>query len=694
MNLLSEPQVVPNLLRPTTHREGAEATILDAINGGIIVLDRDERITAWNAWMTSASGRSFAEARGQRLAEIFPDADLKRLLSAIRGALTSTVSAILTHSLNPGLLPLQSRSGRTLLHDVTVSPVIGGSEPACVVFVSDVTIPARREKYLRDQQDARYNAVVKSAPDVIVTIDQDGVIQLANPAAMTQFGFALDELIGRNAETLFDTKSDWNATWQQALDGVVAVRPRELVAMRKDGSLTYLEASASHWSIGSRAFVTVILRDVNERRAADAALRASEEQARAAALALADLHQTLEQRVEERTAQLLKAEEALRQSQKMEAIGQLTGGIAHDFNNLLQGISGALHVIRKRIAAGRIGDLERFISGAIESADRAASLTHRLLAFARQQPIDPRPLHANDLIASIEELVRRSIGESVRLEFTPAEGLWLVRCDANQLENAILNLAINARDAMPDGGRLHIATSNRVLDAAEARVRDVQPGDYVSILMSDTGGGIPPDVLARIFDPFFTTKPIGKGTGLGLSMVYGFVRQSEGAVRVDSVVGQGTAFEILLPRHHGELEGESVADVRAASRVASSDEVVLVVEDENIVRLLVVDVLKELGYYALEADSAASALRILHSHQRIDLVIADLGLPDMSGRQLADRALEKRKGLKILFMTGYAEKAASSTFLEEDMEIITKPFDMDTLAARIREIIERRRGGE
>jgi CheY-like chemotaxis protein len=288
----------------------------------------------------------------------------------------------------------------------------------------------------------------------------------------------------------------------------------------------------------------------------------------------------------------------------------------------------------------------------------------------------------------VEELLRRTIGEMLQLKIVPAGDLWLVRCDANQLENAILNLAINARDAMPGGGTLTIETSNQVLDAAAANVRDVRPGEYVRLSITDTGTGMPPEVQARIFDPFFTTKAIGKGTGLGLSMVYGFVRQSEGSIKVESEVGRGTSFEICLPRYGGVLEAESAIEVDGRDKRAGSDEVVLVVEDESIVRLLVVEVLQELGYHALEADSGASALRILQSNQRIDLLIADLGLPDISGRQLANTGSAKRKGLKVLFMTGYAEQAAGSAFLEEGMEIITKPFNMDVLASRIREMIE------
>ncbi|HEY5757465.1 MAG TPA: PAS domain S-box protein [Steroidobacter sp.] len=665
-----------------------ESAILDAISGGLILLDRDERIVCWNTWMVSASGQTLAMVDGKPLAEVFTAADLKRLQAAVKAALTSNVPTILSHSLNPSLLPLQTRSGRPLLHDIVVSPVPSGVAGKCLIFVTDVTMAARREKFLRDRQDARYNAVVGSASDVIMTIDSDGLIQLANPAAVLQFGFAIDELVGKQATALFDTRSHWSSMWLAAIEGVISPQPRELIGVRKDGALTFLEASASRWTMGSRAFVTVILRDINERKAIDVALRASEETARTAATALADLNQTLEQRVEDRTSQLMKAEEALRQSQKMEAIGQLTGGIAHDFNNLLQGITGALHVIQKRISSGRIGDVDRFISGALESANRAASLTHRLLAFARQQPVDPRPLDGNELISSVEELLRRTIGETLQLRFVPAADLWLVRCDANQLENAILNLAINARDAMPSGGTLTIETSNQVLDIAEAKARDVRPGEYVRLLISDTGTGMPPEIQARIFDPFFTTKSIGKGTGLGLSMVYGFVRQSEGSIKVDSEVGCGTVIEICLPRYRGELEAESTVDANTPARRAGSDEVVLVVEDEGMVRLLVVEVLQDLGYHALEAQSGASALRILQSNQRIDLLVADLGLPDINGRQLADAGSAKRKGLKVLFMTGYAEQAAGSAFLDEGMEIITKPFNMDVLASRIREMIE------
>jgi CheY-like chemotaxis protein/two-component sensor histidine kinase len=317
-------------------------------------------------------------------------------------------------------------------------------------------------------------------------------------------------------------------------------------------------------------------------------------------------------------------------------------------------------------------------------------LTHRLLAFSRRQPVDPRPVDVNQLIGSMEELLRRSIGEKVRMSIVRTEKPWLVRCDVNQMENALLNLAINARDAMPGGGTLTITTSNRVFDAAEASIRELKPGPHLCLTIADDGVGMPPDVQSRAFDPFFTTKPIGQGTGLGLSMIYGFVRQSQGSIRISSEVGRGTTIEICLPQYHGDLEPDAVASGEAGDARGDRSEVVLVVEDEPIVRLLVVEVLNDLGYRALEAADGGLALRVLESSQRVDLLVTDIGLPDINGRQVADAARSKRPNLKVLFMTGYAERAARSEFLDKGMEIIGKPFTMDKLAIKIREMIERR----
>ena len=384
-------------------------------------------------------------------------------------------------------------------------------------------------------------------------------------------------------------------------------------------------------------------------------------------------------------------EDALRQSQKMEAVGQLTGGIAHDFNNLLQGITGSLDLIKARIAQGRTNDIDRFLLGAISSANRAAALTHRLLAFSRRQPLDPRPVRANPLIASMEDLLRRTLGETIRMEMVLAGGLWLTRCDPNQLESAILNLVINARDAMPDGGMLTVETCNAHLDSIyAARQRDVRPGQYVCICVTDTGTGMSKETIARAFEPFFTTKPIGHGTGLGLSMIYGFARQSEGYARIYSEEGQGTTVKLYLPRFHGDAEEDMVATARELPG-STLGEVVLVVEDEAVVRGLIVEVLGELGYHAIEASDGPKGLEILQSERRIDLLVTDIGLPGLNGRQVTDAARVLRPDLKVLFMTGYAENAAlASGFLEPGMAMITKPFAMDVLATRIRDIVEDR----
>jgi len=400
---------------------------------------------------------------------------------------------------------------------------------------------------------------------------------------------------------------------------------------------------------------------------------------------------TLEQRVEERTSQLMQAEEALRQSQKMEAVGQLTGGLAHDFNNLLAGISGSLELMAKRLQEGRTAGLERYLSGAQESARRAASLTQRLLAFSRRQTLDPRPLDVNKLIAGMEDLVRRTVGPDIKVEVVQAGGLWPTKIDGPQLENALLNLCINARDAMaPEGGRLTIETANRWLDERAARERDIPPGQYISLCVSDTGAGMDADLIERAFDPFFTTKPIGQGTGLGLSMVYGFVRQSGGQVRIYSELGAGTTMCLYLPRFFGELDEVEVTPEPAAVDKGEG-EVVLVVDDEVLLRMLMLDVLQENGYRALEAADGPSALKILDSAPRIDLLITDVGLPGgMNGRQIADAARRARPDLKVLFITGYAENAViGNGHLAPGMEIVTKPFEITAFAQKVRDMIDR-----
>ncbi|WP_447797661.1 ATP-binding protein [Pseudomonas moraviensis] len=398
--------------------------------------------------------------------------------------------------------------------------------------------------------------------------------------------------------------------------------------------------------------------------------------------------ETLEQQVEERTAQLRHNEEALRQSQKMEAVGQLTGGIAHDFNNMLTGIIGSLELLRRRLARGRTEDLDSLIDLGVTSANRAAGLTHRLLAFSRRQSLDPKAVQMNTLVLSMGELLQRSLNESIHLEMRLDDNLWVAEADPNQLESALLNLVINARDAMPEGGKLVVETTNQVLHRDfTAAYSNLEPGDYVMLSVTDNGSGMPQSVVSRAFDPFFTTKPIGQGTGLGLSMIYGFSKQSRGHVSIDSEVDQGTTVRLYLPRFRGEEAEQPVSDSQQAP-YAMDGETVLIVEDDPAVRVLVSAVLSELGYAFVEASDADGAVPILNSTQRIDLLISDVGLPGMNGRQLAEVGRQYRPGLKVLFITGYAEHAAvRGGFLDSGMQMITKPFTFDLLTAKVREMI-------
>jgi len=399
--------------------------------------------------------------------------------------------------------------------------------------------------------------------------------------------------------------------------------------------------------------------------------------------------ETLEQQVEERTAQLRHNEEALRQSQKMEAVGQLTGGIAHDFNNMLTGIIGSLELLRRRLARGRTEDLDSLIDLGVTSANRAAGLTHRLLAFSRRQSLDSKAVQMNTLVLSMGELLQRSLNESIRLDMRLDEQLWVAEADPNQLESALLSLVLNARDAMPNGGNLVVQTCNRHLDADFTDAyTNLEPGDYVVLSVQDTGCGMPEAVIGRAFDPFFTTKPIGQGTGLGLSMIYGFSKQSRGHVTIDSEVDKGTTVNLYLPRFRGEEVHEPQVTTQHAP-YAQDGETVLIVEDDPAVRVLVSAVLSELGYAFVEAADANGAVPILESSQRIDLLISDVGLPGMNGRQLAEIGRQVRPDLRVLFITGYAEHAAvRGGFLDPGMQMITKPFTFDLLTAKVREMIK------
>ncbi|MCF5747039.1 MULTISPECIES: PAS domain-containing hybrid sensor histidine kinase/response regulator [Pseudomonas syringae group] len=453
---------------------------------------------------------------------------------------------------------------------------------------------------------------------------------------------------------------------------------------RADGIYYWIEANGrvDRAEDGTPLSFPGVLINVDERRTVAA------ERDRATA-ALRSLNDTLEQRVAARTTELMQAEEKLRQSQKMEAVGQLTGGLAHDFNNLLAGISGALELMSTRIEQGRWSDVDKYIVTAQGAAKRAAALTHRLLAFSRRQTLDPQPTDVNRLMKGMTDLIQRTVGPSILVETIGTPRLWPTLVDASQLENALLNLCINARDAMPDGGRITIDASNRWVEDGATQVHDLPEGQYLSLCVTDTGTGMTPEVMAKAFDPFFTTKPIGQGTGLGLSMIYGFANQSGGQVRIQSEVGKGTSIFIYLPRYDGAaVRDESDAHIPPVE-FTQSGETILIVDDEPTVRMLLTDSLGDLGYTLIEAADSLAGLKLLRSDVHIDLLITDVGLPGgMNGRQMADAGREVRPQLKTLFITGYAENAAiGDEQLGPGMRVLTKPFAIDALTSRVQELM-------
>jgi PAS domain S-box-containing protein len=502
------------------------------------------------------------------------------------------------------------------------------------------------------ERTAERDRMWRLSTDIMLAAQLDGRIDAINPAWTHLLGWSEDELLGHALRDFVSAEDE------PKLDAI-------LTELRDTRSPRLFEVHMRHrtgaerivaWSaVTADGVLQAVGRDVTGERESEAALR--------------------------------QAEEALRQSQKMEAIGQLTGGIAHDFNNLLTGIVGSLDMMQRRIAAGRYENVDKFMSLAAASANRAASLTHRLLAFARQQPLDPQPLNVNHLVRDMHDLLRRSLGEQVELNISLRDDLWPAHTDANQLENALLNLAINGRDAMPSGGVLSIETENVTVISGEAGSGQPDPGEYARISVSDTGVGMSPETAAKAFDPFFTTKPIGQGTGLGLSMIYGFAKQSRGHVYIESEVGQGTTVKLYLPRHHGG-EVKPTGGRNAADAPRGAGEAILLVEDEPSVRVIIAELLRQLGYSCLEAQDSQTALPILASEVQIDLMVTDVGLPGLNGRQLADIARERRPDLRVLFVTGYARHATEKAdFLAPGMDMVSKPFTLDGLASKIRQMI-------
>jgi len=554
----------------------------------------------------------------------------------------------------------------------------------------DLTERKHTEQALRQSQ-TELQLIINAMPILISYVDHEERFRLNNAAYLDWYGLTPQELYGRTIREVIGEEAYFLRA--PYIAEALAGRPCSfsLYTPHRDGSQRHalMNYLPRHGADGAVNGFYIFVIDETERKKTEEALR--------------NLNETLEERVSARTEQLAqanqrlqnemfereRAEDALRHAQKMEAVGQLTGGIAHDFNNMLTGIIGSLDLMQRYIASGRADEIGRFTDAAVSSANRAAALTHRLLAFSRRQSLDRKTLDVNELIHSLEDLIRRTKGDPIELRLRLADNVWPVSTDVSQLENALLNLVINARDAMPDGGELLIETANVYLDGNDiTTLEPVKAGDYLMLAVSDNGTGMTPSVRSKAFDPFFTTKPIGQGTGLGLSMIYGFAQQSGGHVSLDSLPGQGTCVRLYLPRLYAlEPERPVIETVTGAPAVATG-ETVVVVEDDPAVRMLVMDLLKELGYRAHEAEDAKGALPLLESDLRVDLLVTDVGLPGMNGRQMAEIARQHRPGLKVLFMTGYAQKAAERQgFLEDGMDMVAKPFSIEQLAGKIRTML-------
>ena len=536
-----------------------------------------------------------------------------------------------------------------------------GAVAGWVDTVIETTKTHRAQQQLRDEALSLEQQVAARTADrdrlweisdaLMLVSRLDGTIVAANPGWTQALGWSEAQTVGRRVRAfVFEDDEQVLAAEIRLLATGTPRRQARLRFMHRGGGVRWISWSA----VSDDGCVHAVGRDVTEELQREEALR--------------------------------EAEERLRQSQKMEAIGQLTGGIAHDFNNMLQGIVLPLQLMRQRLAQGRAQEAERYIDSALGSARRAASLTQRLLAFSRRQPLDVRPTDVAAVLRGLEPMLRSSCAENMALASELPDGLWPVRTDVHQFESAVLNLAINARDAMPAGGCIRISAANMQV-AARPGSREgplgLVPGDYVRVSVADTGTGMTPDVIERAFDPFFTTKPIGQGTGLGLSMIYGYMRQTGGAVEISSRQGVGTTMHLYLPRTGQALPQEQAARPEAQPLAPRRDST-LVVEDDATVRALVVELLKDMGLSVMQAASGTEAMVLLSGALQFDLLITDVGLPGPNGRQVADFAREKLPGIRVLLMTGYAERAAMSPdFLGLGMELLVKPFDAPALVHKV-----------
>jgi PAS domain S-box-containing protein len=634
-----------------------ERLVQSVVDYAIYILDPEGRISSWNPGAERIKGYTPDEIIGENFSRFYTPEDQQ----------AGIPQQVLRKAAEEGRFAAEGwrvrKDGSRFWAMVVVDPIRDGDKIVGFAKVTRDITEQREAAQAALETERRFRLLVQGVTDyAIFMLDPEGVVTNWNTGAQHIKGYTAEEIVGEHFSRFYtpediEARLPWKALETARREGRFSAEGWRL---RKDGTRFWANVVIDAIPDESGALIgfAKVTRDLTERREAQ--------------------------------LELERSQAALAQAQKMEAVGQLTGGLAHDFNNLLTGITGSLDLMKTRLAQGRINELERYITAAQGAASRAATLTHRLLAFARQQTLEPKAVNANRLVSDMEELVHRTVGPSVTIETVLAAGLWPCFCDPNQLENALLNLCINARDAMPDGGRVTIETANTWVDGSAATERDMLRGQYIAVCVTDTGTGMPPEVIARAFDPFFTTKPAGKGTGLGLSMIYGFAKQSGGQVRIYSEVGQGTTVKIYLPRHSGKLVDDSIGRDETKLPRAEPGETVLVVDDEPTVRMLIGDTLADLGYQAIEAADAASGLKVLESDAKIDLLITDVGLPGgMTGKQMADKARERRPKLKVLFITGYAENAAiSNGHLDPGMHVLSKPFPMDKLAGRIRSIIK------
>jgi len=634
-----------------------ERLVQSVIDYAIFMLDADGLVSSWNPGAERIKGYTAGEIIGEHFSRFYTPADRDARLP----------EHALAQAREKGRFSAEGwrvrKDGGRFWAMVVIDPIREGGEVIGYAKITRDMTQHREASLAALESERRFRLLVQGVTDyAIFMLDTTGHISSWNPGAERIKGYGAAEIVGQHFSRFY-TPEDIEAEMpRRALE--TAAREGRFTAegwrQRKDGARFWASVviDAIHDDVGVLIGFAKITRDLTERREAQLELESSQQ--------------------------------ALFQAQKMEAVGQLTGGLAHDFNNLLTGITGSLDLMKTRLTQGRINEIDRYITAAQGAASRAATLTHRLLAFSRRQTLEPKPVDANRLVRGMEEMIRRTVSPAIGIEAVLAVGLWPCLCDPNQLENAVLNLCINARDAMPDGGRITIETANTWVDHATAAQRDMQAGQYVAVCVSDTGCGMSKDVLERAFDPFFTTKPAGRGTGLGLSMIYGFAKQSGGQALIYAEAGQGATVKIYLPRHCGEAAADAAVEPSRRRPRAEAGETVLVVDDEPTVRMLVGDTLAELGYQTIEAADAASALTVLESDVEIDLLITDVGLPGgMNGKQMADAARARRGELKVLFITGYAENAAIiNGHLEPGMHVLSKPFPMATLASRIRAIIE------